>query len=254
MSLDIVPAKYDANEMIGYPARLLERWPVANGTLAFHFEKPDHFVFKPGQFVDLVLPGVRTDGLDELTHTFSIASSPEVDEVVIATRMRNTPFKRSLSTLAIDQKVRIKGPMGSFTLQNNLSRPAVFLAGGIGIVPFLSMLSDVAVTNRKTPISLFYVNRYLDDAPFMETLWELESSVEHFRFFPTFTRGDGGNQRWMGETGHISREIVSRHVSDLRGCICYIAGPPAMVASSRLVLNQAGVNDDDIRTEKFAGY
>jgi ferredoxin-NADP reductase len=98
LSLEISAAKHDANEVIGYSSRLLERWQVTPGTLAFHFEKPDQFVFKAGQFVDLVLPGVRTDGSDKLAHTFSIASSPDVGEIVIATRMRDTSFKRALST------------------------------------------------------------------------------------------------------------------------------------------------------------
>jgi ferredoxin-NADP reductase len=151
-------------------------------------------------------------------------------------------------------EVRIKGPMGSFTLHKTVSRPAVFLAGGIGITPFLSMLSDAAVSEPQIPISLFYANRFLEDAPYMNTLWELESSIEHFRFFPTFTRRDGADQRWIGETGHISREMLSKHVSDLHGSICYIAGAPSMVSSLRLMLIEAGVDDNDIRTEEFAGY
>jgi ferredoxin-NADP reductase len=103
-------------------------------------------------------------------------------------------------------------------------------------------------------ISLFYANRYLEDAAFMDTLLELESSTENFRFVPTVTRVDNAHGRWKGETGRISPEMLSRHVSNLQGSICYVAGPPTMVSAARLSLSPAGVDEDDIRTEEFAGY
>ena len=130
----------------------------------------------------------------------------------------------------------------------------MFLAGGIGIAPFLSMLSYAAINKLHPPISLFYANRYLEDAAFMDTLRELESSTGNFRFVPTLTRVDNAHREWKGETGHISPEMLSRHVSNLQGSICYIAGPPTMVSAARVALNAAGVDEDDIRTEEFAGY
>lgn len=222
--------------------------------MAFQFERPRHFLFNAGQFVDLAPRGPRPDGSDGLTHTFSIVSSPLAEEIVMATRMRDTAFKRALSILPIGAEVRIKGPMGSFMLHKNVSRPAVFLAGGIGIAPFLSMLSYAAVNKPHPAISLFYANRYLEDAAFMDTLRELESSTENFRFVPTLTRVDNAHGGWQGEIGHISSEMLSKHVSNLQGSICYVAGPSTMVSAARLALNQAGVDEDDIRTEEFAGY
>jgi len=240
--------------VIGYHSRLVGRKAVAEGTMAFQFERPRDFLFKAGQFVELALLGARPDGSDGLTHVFSIASSPITEEIVVATRMRDTPFKRALATLAIGAEVRVKGPMGSFTLHNNVSRPAVFVAGGIGITPFLSMISYAAVNKFHPPISLFYASRYLENAAFMDTLRELESSTGNFQFVPTLTRADNAHRGWQGETGHISSEMLSKHVSNLQGSICYVAGPPTMVSAARLALNEAGVDEDDIRTEEFAGY
>jgi len=222
--------------------------------MAFQFERPRNFLFNAGQFVDLAPRGARSDSSDGLTHAFSIASSPLAEEIVVATRMRDTAFKPALSILAIGAAVRIKGAMGSFTLHKNVSRPAVFLAGGIGIAPFLSMLSYAAMNKLHPPISLFYANRYLEDAAFMDTLRELESSTENFRFVPTLTRVGNAHREWKGETGHISPEMLSRHVSNLPGSICYVAGPSTMVSAARVALNAAGVDEDDIRTEEFAGY
>ena len=116
---------------------LLGRTEVAEGTMAFQFEKPTNFVFKAGQYIDLTLSGSQPQlgPSDGMTHTFSIASSPSDKDLVVTTRMRNTVFKRTISTLPIGSRARIEGPMGSFTLHNNTARPAVFLAGGVGIAP-----------------------------------------------------------------------------------------------------------------------
>ena len=129
--------------MSAYQSTLLGRTEVAEATAAFQFEKPPHFVFKAGQYIDLTITGSQ-HGSGELTHTFSIASSPGEKELLVTTRMRITDFKEALSALPIGSAVRIEGPMGSFCLHNNTARPAVFLAGGIGIAPFLSMVSHAA--------------------------------------------------------------------------------------------------------------
>ena len=127
--------------MIDYQSTLLGRTEVAEGTMAFQFEKPKHFVFKAGQYIDLTLSGSQPGLPNGLTHTFSIASSPCDEELVVTTRIRDTVFKQAISILPIGSRARIEGPMGSFSLHKNTARPAVFLAGGIGIAPFLSMLS-----------------------------------------------------------------------------------------------------------------
>jgi ferredoxin-NADP reductase len=241
--------------MIDYQSTLLGRTEVAKGTMAFQFEKPNTFVFKAGQYMDLTLSGCQPQlGPSEgMTHTFSIASSPLDEELVVTTRERNTVFKQAISTLPIGSRARIEGPMGSFTLHNNTARPAVFLAGGIGIAPFLSMLSYATEEKLRHPIVLFYANRYLEDAAFIDALWKLERANPRFRFVPTLTRA-ANNNGWKGQTGRISSEMLFTHVGALRGSIYYIAGPPTMVAAARRTLSEVGVDEDDIRTEEFAGY
>jgi len=168
--------------------------------------------------------------------------------------MRNTAFKQALSVLPVGSKARIEGPMGSFRLHNNTARPAVFLAGGIGIAPFLSMLSHATAEKLRHPIVLFYANRNLQDAAFIDDLWRLERANPRFRFVPTLTRTTNDNGAWRGKTGHISPEMLFTQIGILRGPIYYIAGPPMMVAATRRTLAEAGVDEDDIRTEEFAGY
>lgn len=240
--------------MIGYESTLLGRTEVAEGTMAFQFEKPKGFVFKPGQYIDLTLLGSQPGSSTGMTHTFSIASSPSDEEILVTTRMRNTVFKQALSTLPIGSGARIEGPMGSFGLHNNTARPGVFLAGGIGIAPFLSMVSHATAQKLRHPIVLFYANRYLEDAAFIDELWKLERANPRFRFVPTLTRMTNNHGGWKGKTGHISSEMLSTHVGSVRGPIYYIAGPPTMVAATRRTITEVGVDEDDIRTEEFAGY
>jgi ferredoxin-NADP reductase len=241
--------------MIDYQSALLGRTEVAKGTMAFQFEKPNNFVFKAGQYIDLTLSGSQPQLGPPvgMTHTFSIASSPCDEELVFTTRMRNSAFKQAISSLQIGSLVRIEGPMGSFSLHKNTARPAVFLAGGIGIAPFLSMLSYATKEKLRHPIVLFYANRHLEDAAFIDTLWKLERANPRFRFVPTLTRATNNNG-WKGKTGHISSEMLVTHVGVLRGPIYYIAGPPTMVAASRRTLSEVGVDEDDVRTEEFGGY
>jgi len=240
--------------MRAYQSTLLGRTHVAEGTMAFQFEKPPDFVFKAGQYIDLTLSGSQHGSSNGLTHTFSIASSPFDEELLVTTRMRNTVFKQALSILPISSGVKIEGPMGSFRLHNNTARPAIFLAGGIGIAPFLSMLSHAAGAKLRHPIVLFYANRYLEDAAFMNPLWQLERANPRFRFIPTLTRTNKNYRGWKGETGHISAEMLVTQVGIVRGPIYYIAGPSTMVAATRRTLSEAGVDEDDVRTEEFAGY
>jgi len=240
--------------MIDYHSTLLGRTEVAEGTMAFQFEKPKDFVFKAGQYIDLTLLGSQPGSSSGLTHTFSIASSPFDGELLVTTRMRNTVFKQALSILPLGSRARIEGPMGSFSLHNNTSRPAVFLAGGIGIAPFLSMLSYATGQKLRHSIILFYANRYLEDAAFIDVLWKLERANPRFRFVPTLTRMANNNGGWKGKTGHISAEMLLTQIGIVRGPIYYIAGPPTMVAATRQTLSEVGVDEDDIRTEEFAGY
>jgi ferredoxin-NADP reductase len=240
--------------MNGYQSTLLGRTEVAEHTMAFQFKKPKGFVFKPGQYIDLTVSDSQPGPSNELTHTFSIASPPFDEEILVTTRMRNTVFKQALSTLPIGSGARIEGPMGSSSLHNNTARPAVFLAGGIGIAPFLSMVSHATAEKLRHPIVLFYANRYLEDAAFIDALWKLERANPRFRFVPTLTRMTDDSGAWKGKTGHISAEMLSTQVGIVRGPIYYIAGPPTMVAATRRTLSEVGVDEDDIRTEEFAGY
>jgi ferredoxin-NADP reductase len=234
--------------------KLKKKEAVAEGTMAFSFTKPAGFEFKPGQYMDLTLVDPPETDAEGNIRSLSIASAPEDDHLLFATRMRDTAFKRFLQTAAIDVEVKMEGPMGSFTLHNNSSKPAVFLAGGIGITPFSSILRHAARAKLPHRLYLFYSNRRPEDAAFMNILSRLEKENSNFKFIPSMSEMNKSAQKWNGETGFINREMLDRHLPSLQGPIYYIAGPPAMVAAMRQMLVAAGVDEDGVRTEEFAGY
>ena len=234
--------------------KLRRREEVAERTMAFYFDKPAGFQFKAGQSVDLTLIDPPESDSEGNTRTFSIASAPQDSELMVATRMRDSAFKRVLALLPIGSPMQVDGPMGSFTLHQNAAKPAVFLTGGIGITPFLSMARQAVAEKLPRSLYLFYSNRRPEDAAFLEDIQNLADASSTFHFIPTMTKMARSSQAWHGPTGFIDREMLVGQLSNLHGPIYYLAGPPGMVAAMRQMLSSAGVDEDDIRTEEFAGY
>jgi ferredoxin-NADP reductase len=240
--------------MPDYRAVLKAREELCEGTVGLYFEKPDGFEFKPGQFANLTLdPAIATDSGGS-TRSLSIASAPHEKDLMVAMRMRDSAFKRAATTLSIGAPFLLQGPYGNFVLHRDIARPAVFLAGGIGITPFRSMIWHATEVESAHRIFLFYSIRRLDEAAFMTELGQIQELNPSFEFIPTITHSDGIQLRWCGETGHISETMLTKWLPDLGIPIFYIVGPPRMVAGMRQILSAAGVSDDDIRAEEFAGY
>lgn len=237
-----------------YEVKLLRREEVAEGTLAFHLEKPRDFQFTAGQYLLMrLIDPPETDTKGD-TRVFSIASAPVEGTLMIATRMRETAFKRVLKAMPLGTAVAIQGPAGSFLLHEDVSRPAVCLMGGIGITPARSMLLQATREQRPHRLHLFYSNRRPEDAAFLQELRQLERENPHYTFVGTMTDMEHARQPWQGETGYLTKGMLSKYLPYLSVPVYYIAGPPAMVTAMRTILTEAAVHHDQIRTEEFAGY
>ena len=221
---------------------LRRREQVAEGTLAFYFDKPAGFSHQAGQNALFSLPS----GTE--SRTFTIASAPHERELMIATRMRDSPFKRSLAELPVGGRLKVDGPAGLMVLHEDESRPAVFLAGGIGITPFLAMARDAEARLLQHRITLIYSNRRPQDAAFLAELKRMQN--RNFRMVATMTNAPD----WQGEKRMISRELLVEHVKDLREPIYYFAGPLRMTMAVQGMLTELGIKDDDMRSEEFYGY
>ena len=238
----------------GYGSKLLSWIEVAEGTMAFRFEKPPGWTFKAGQYLDMTLLDPSETDSEGNVRSFSIASAPHEETLMVATRMRDTAFKRVLRTMASGTTVKIEGPSEDLILQNDFTRAAVFLAGGIGITPFRSIVHWATKEKSPNRLVLFYSNRRPEDAPFLAELQSLERDNPKYELIASMTEMEKSHRPWNGETGLINQEMLGRHLKGAADPIYYIAGPPAMVKGLREMLNKAGINDDDIRAEEFGGY
>ena len=234
--------------MSAYETRLIARRDLASGTQEFRFRRPAGFDFKAGQAIDLMLPGI------EGGHAFSLVNAPYDDELAIATRMRDSAYKRALKALAPGAGAHIDGPFGSLTLHRNAAREAVFLAGGIGITPFMSMLRHVAHERLEHRVVLVYSNRRPEDAAYLDELVALEEAQPWFRLVATMTEMAKSALPWSGERRLVDAALVRSATTGLAAPIFYVAGPPGMVESLRATLAAAGVDEDDVRSEEFFGY
>jgi ferredoxin-NADP reductase len=237
-----------------HEARLVRRETVAEGTMAFYFSKPSAFRHKAGQSLLMTLIDPAETDSEGDGRTFTIASAPHEPELMIATRMRDTAFKRFLKTAPLETTVKINGPNGEMVLHDDAARPAVFLAGGIGITPFLAMSRHAA--NRRLPhrLYLFYANRRPEDAAFLPELQKMEELNPSYRLIAIMGQPEKSAQPWSGDTGFIRRELLERHLADITSPVYYFAGPPAMTMAMRRMLEEIGIDQQSMRYEEFYGY
>lgn len=230
--------------------KLIKKEEVANETMAFYFEKPEGFTFRAGQFGDFTLINPSETDEEGNVRGFSLASAPYENDLMVATRMRDTAFKRVFKGLQLGSEVKLDAPYGNFVLHQTKTTPAVFLTGGIGITPVRSIIAQATDDKLPHKIVLFYSNKTPQDSAF---LLDLESSAKgnpNFIFVPVMTR----DETWQGEKGHITKDMLAKYIPDLTTPIYYLSGPASMVATMRQILTDAQVNEDNIRTEEFSGY
>jgi ferredoxin-NADP reductase len=237
-----------------YQMTLVDRQRIARGTMTFWFDtNGTDYDFRAGQHADFAF--LRPSVVDESDNlrTFSLANSPhDKGLVMIAMRMRESSFKAGLMSAALGTKFRVSRPRGSFTLHKDFARPAVFLAGGIGITPVRSILDWAAQERTPHKLYLFYSNREAVDAAFLEELEALTMQNSRFTLIPTITRLT--YSAWRFEVGHINRQLLSRYLTGLNSPVFYIAGPSGMVTSMTGLLRSLDVSEDDLRTEEFGDY
>jgi ferredoxin-NADP reductase len=236
-----------------FEAALIGRELVAERTMSFRWAKPEGWDYRAGQFIDITLHNPPETDAEGNTRGFSVSAAPCEGIIQITTRLRDTAFKRVLQQVAIGTTMKLEGPFGDFRLHNT-QRPAVLLAGGIGITPFRSILVEkIRCGSLPYRVVLFHANRRPQDAAFADEFRELARLEPKLDFVPVMTAVPSGEE-WDGERGHIDAAMLERHLNDDAAAIYYVAGPAGMVQAARRVLDAMSVDADDIRTEEFTGY
>ena len=232
-------------------ATVAEKREVAKGTLFVRFAVDDYPDYRPGAYFWVELPDRGHVDEKGLRRHISLASSPTERGVVgLATRLRDTAFKRTLAELEVGDEVQVEEPKGSFLLPEDTDEEYVFVAGGIGITVFRSMLRYIADEGLPYSVTLVYSNRDRESAAFLDELEEIERRADRVRVVLTMTDEPG----WEGETRHLDADVLGELVGGLDGKTFLVAGPPQMAEAVAGSLTGAGLPDDRVLADKFSGY
>jgi ferredoxin-NADP reductase len=234
-------------------AKIKEKREVAKGTLMVVFDLLGEEVdFAPGQYfwVELLDPPYD-DEKGPRRHITVVTSPNERGVLGLATRVRDSAFKRSLAELPLGAEVDVEQPKGDFLLPDDTTQEYVFIAGGIGITVFRVMLRYVAEEGLPHRVTLVYSNRDVESTAFLGELRELEDANPNLRLVLTMTE----DPSWDGEDRQIDAVFLRDHLGADLGAFTYlIAGPPGMVEAMEKILAEAGVPEEQVRPERFSGY
>jgi ferredoxin-NADP reductase len=232
-------------------ATIKNKKEIAAGTLLVDFELKNRISFQAGQyfFITLIDPPY-TDAKGSVRH-FTIVNSPNQPEIItMATRISETAFKKSLKELPIGTEVEIGEIKGNFVLPEDSKKPFVFIAGGIGITPFISMLRYINEEKLNYKITLLYSNRNQESTAFFDELKDLAKKNKKLKVIFTMT----DDPVWTGEKRRIDQDLIKNQVANYQSSVYLIAGPPAMVEATKQQLSTIGITDNNVMIENFFGY
>lgn len=229
-------------------------WKKESGnTGIFAFARANNFSFKPGQYMEWTLPHKGVDNRGNRRY-FSIASSPTEKEFLMAVKFYDpsSSYKKELRAIKPGGKIIAAQVAGDFVLPKNLKKPLVFIAGGVGIVPFRSMIQYIVDKKLQPDIVLFYANRTIDEIVFTETF----KTAQRYGVKTIYTLTDEKQTpvNWPAEKGHVTKEMIGKYVPDVSKRTFYLSGPQLMVDRFAIMLSEMGVQAGHIKQDFFPGY
>ncbi|MFC1687765.1 ferredoxin--NADP reductase [Patescibacteria group bacterium] len=224
---------------------------IAHSTMEFVFEKPERFDYHPGQFATLVCDNPRYTDKKGNRRAMSFVSSPTQDDLIFGMRISETAFKRSMAEAEPGTKMSCIGPAGRFLMPEDESIELVFLAGGIGITPFISMMKYVADKNLPRKITLIYCNNTVKNTVYLNELKELDKQNPNITFVPTMTDEKNLEHDWGGRCGRIDENMIKAVVNDISKPTYMIVGPPGMVDAMVALLEKLNIPKEQVVIEKF---
>lgn len=215
---------------------------IAKNTYSFHFEPDKKFTFTPGQFLHWTLPHNDADARG-VRRFFTICSSPTQKELMIAVKIPDenpSTFKRALMSLKKGNQAVAIDPSGEFILPEDKLKKLVFIAGGIGVTPYISMAKWMIDKKVKRDIVLLYSNSTEKEACFKKLLKDAEKFG--LKTIYVITKKDG----------YIDKKMIREKVPDWKERIFYVSGPQPMVEIFKGMLSKMGARK--VKTDFFPGY
>lgn len=221
--------------------RFLERKPEVPNVYSFLFEPEKRVSWQPGQYLHYELPRPDADNRG-VSRWFTISAAPFEKHIMLTTRFdpgRSSSFKKSLKKLEEGTEIEAGEPRGDFVVQPGASRH-IFIAGGIGITPYRSMLEQLDRDGKELNADLMYANRD-DNLVFGDELRELQKKHPEFKLIPFI-----GDKR-------ITEKNVKKYLPDEKAAF-YLSGPRPLVENYQTMLEDLGVSAERIKTDYFPGY
>lgn len=251
-----------------FKIKLFKKREEVLNTKTFVFEKPKGFNYLAGQYVYLTLPRLDYPDARGDTRHFTLSSSPTEDYLSITVRMRDSSgFKHTLDESPIGSEISMRGPNGDFVLENHASTEhaptaqvefQIFIAGGIGVTPFRSIIHYAADKNLTTPIMLICSNSIPEEIPFKAELDEISRTHDWLKVIYTVSKPEESRIKWKGLIGRINEEFFRTHVPTshfpLSASVFWVCGPPGMVSAMEETLAKLNIPEEQVRVEKFTGY
>lgn len=232
---------------------LKEKLQIAPDVSDFLFAK-QKITYLPGQYLEWTLRHPRTDSRGNRRY-FTLASSPTEDTLRIGVKFyeNGSSYKRALHDLDTSSPIVAGQLAGNFLLPQDKAKKLVFLAGGIGITPFRSMLKYLIDTNEKRDIVVIFSNKYAEDIVYKDIL-DIAATALGIRTIYTLTDVEKIPATWQGERGRISAEIIAQEIPDWKERIFYLSGPHLMVTGFEKTLHDMGTPSSHIKKDFFPGF
>lgn len=233
--------------------RLKQKVQIASDTYDFVFAPSRRIAFSPGQYMEWTLGHADADSRGNRRY-FTLASSPTESDLRLGIKFyeNSSTFKQALLSMDPSREIVAGNLAGEFVLPFNPNQKCVFIAGGIGITPFRSMIKYLLDTRQRRPIVLFYVNRTVNDIVYVDLLNRAQIELG-IKTVYTVTDKRSLPTSWQGRVGYVTPRMIQEQVPDYRTCLFYISGPKGMVDSFKDLLRRLNVKESRIKTDFFYG-
>ncbi len=224
-----------------FETQIIAHNEIAKGTHELTLKRPSDFVFQAGQYLQIALAELTVADPKGASRLFSVASSPyDLHKIKVVFRSSGSGFKDTLIHMPVGSSVQIEQAAGRFLLPQTLTRPHVFVAGGVGIAPFMSYLYQKIEDEWDYPIALLYGNQNPESAAYLKELKLMSSQHRQFALNEIYERP--------------TPELFVTLASTYQDAVWWVVGPPGMVATTVNGLHLGGIEADRILTESFDGY
>jgi ferredoxin-NADP reductase len=239
---------------MSYDTKIIDRERIGADIMLVRLKKPEGFEFLAGQYCSVTVPDMGFQDERGLRRTFSIASSPLEKDLLFVMKMSNSALKRTIAEMPFGTDVTLEQPLGSLILPKETKVPLVFLAGGVGITPFRSMMRYAVDANTGHAITLLYSSQTPEETPFLQELQQMAEDHGQITAIITMTRVGEDRTRWSGATGRVSAEMIKNGCKAWESAGYYVVGPPAMATGMKETLLGMNIPQERIKMELFAGY